>query len=257
MPDPSISLVLPYFNEEHYLAATLASIGAQGDRDFELILIDNGSTDDSDAVARRPARRWVTSQSCGCTRTARARATRCGPVWPRRGAESSRRSMRTHVTRQNTFRAFAAHSPPTARWLPRSRWVGRPAGSRATLKQRLEARLWPRKCHTGGFGQAFRRDLLDAAGGFDFERWPFVLEDHEIVHRIARLGRLAYSADHVCHPSDRRTEDRSGCNWRLWERVQYKLLPGFAMERFFYGYLADRFARRGLSNLRLREKTWG
>jgi hypothetical protein len=28
------------------------------------------------------------------------------------------------------------------------------------------------------------------------------------------------------------------------------------MERYFYRYLAGRFTRRGLSSLRLREKTW-
>ena len=255
MTAPSISLVLPYFNEESFLAATLASIGAQVDRDFELILIDNGSTDDSVQVARAACEVmgdvpvvWLYEDSPG-----KSRALRTG-VAAARGGIVATLDADTIYPPEYVSRVRGAFA---GRQVAAALAFGRPAGEgRATHKQRLEARLWPGKCHTGGFGQAFRRDLLDAAGGFDFERWPFVLEDHEIIHRIARLGRLAYSADHVCHPSDRRT-DRSGCNWRLWERVQYKLLPAFAMERFFYGYLADRFARRGLSNLRLRDKTWG
>lgn len=255
MTDPAISLVLPYFNERDYLAATLASLAAQSDRGFELIMVDNDSTDDSDRVAREACRAigdvaviWLRENEPGkihALRTGVAAAS--GEIVATLDADTI--YPVDYVARVR--RLFAA-GPGVAAVLAFNRAVG---SNRATLRQWVHARLWPRKCHTGGFGQAFRRDLLDAVGGFDAVRWPFVLEDHEIVHRVARLGRLVYSAEHVCHPSDRRA-DRSGCNWTLWERIQYKLLPGFAMEGFFYGYLARRFARRGLSNLRLREKTW-
>jgi glycosyltransferase involved in cell wall biosynthesis len=250
-----VTLVLPYFNEERFLAATLASLGAQHDRDFTLILVDNGSTDGSDRVARSAcgplqdiALTWLREDRPGKIHALRA------------GLEAARDEIVVTLDADTIYppeyvarirRQFMG-DPAVAAVLA---W-GRPAGRiRAGLKQRLEARLWPRKCHTGGFGQAFRRDRLQAAGGFDADRWPFVLEDHEIVHRVSRLGTLSYQSDHVCHPSDRRT-DRSGCNWTLWERLQYKLLPQFALDRFFYRYLARRFEKRGLSNLRLRIKTW-
>ena len=255
MPRPAISLVLPYFNEEAYLAATLGSIAAQSERDFELILVDNGSTDEGLRVARAAceamgdvAVQWLREERPGKIHALRTGiAAAAGEIVATLDADTLyppdylARVRREFAADARIAAAFAFNRPPDRQ--------------RASFDQRLHAWLWPRKCHTGGFGQAFRRDLLEAAGGFDFERWPFVLEDHEIVHRIAPLGTLAYSADHVCHPSDRRS-DRSDCNWTLWERVQYKLLPGSAMEQFFYGYLAERFTRRGLSTLRLRDKTW-
>jgi glycosyltransferase involved in cell wall biosynthesis len=256
MPSPSLSLVLPYFNEERYLASTLASLAAQTDRDFTLILVDNGSTDTSEQVARTACEAlsdiavlWLHEREPGKIHALRMGiAAASGEIVATIDADTL--YPPEYVSRVR--RAFAADSR-----VAMALAFGRPAGiARASAKNWVDVRLWPRKCHTGGFGQAFRRDLLAAAGGFDGARWPFVLEDHEIVHRMARLGRLAYAADHVCHPSDRRA-DRSACNWSRWERIQYKLLPQFAMERFFYGYLARRFARRGLSNLRLRDKTWG
>ncbi len=46
------SVVVPYFNERNYLPAMLASLIAQQFRPFELILVDNASTDGSEDLAR-------------------------------------------------------------------------------------------------------------------------------------------------------------------------------------------------------------
>ena len=251
----SLSLVLPYFNEEDYLARTLASIAAQTDRDFKLIMVDNASTDGSERVARGALAALAPSQVIWLFED------RPGKIHAlRKGTGAANGDIVATLDADTIYppdyvarirREFAADMGLAAVLA-----FGRPAGmKRAAPMQRLHAALWPRKCHTGGYGQAFRRDLLVAAGGFDAERWPFVLEDHEIVHRIARHGTLAHPADHVCHPSDRRS-DRSDCSWTVWERIQYKLLPDFAMKRFFYAYLAKRFTERGLSNIRLRSKAW-
>ena len=93
-----------------------------------------------------------------------------------------------------------------------------------SFRLRLYSALFPTKSHTGGFGQFFDRLRLEECGGFDSELWPYVLEDHEIIHRIARHGSLAYAADFVCYPSDRPT-DRVKRTWTLFERILYKLLP--------------------------------
>jgi len=45
-------VVVPIFNEERGLRVTLDAIGAQSDREFSLVLVDNGSTDRSVAIAR-------------------------------------------------------------------------------------------------------------------------------------------------------------------------------------------------------------
>ena len=52
-----ISVILPCYNAGAYLSACLDSLLAQGMRDFEVIFVDDGSRDDSLALARRYAER--------------------------------------------------------------------------------------------------------------------------------------------------------------------------------------------------------
>lgn len=63
MSVPKISVIVPAYNAGAYLAETLASIRAQTFADFECIVIDDGSTDDTRAVMTEQARqdpRFVT-----------------------------------------------------------------------------------------------------------------------------------------------------------------------------------------------------
>ena len=52
---PSVSIALPVYNGAAYLAETLDAILAQTYRDFELIVSDNASTDDTPAIVARYA----------------------------------------------------------------------------------------------------------------------------------------------------------------------------------------------------------
>ncbi|MBW4646748.1 MAG: glycosyltransferase [Goleter apudmare HA4340-LM2] len=49
---PLISVVIPCYNAEHFIAETLASVICQNLQDFEVIVIDDGSTDNSESVIR-------------------------------------------------------------------------------------------------------------------------------------------------------------------------------------------------------------
>lgn len=49
---PSISVVIPAYNEEKYLPACLLSIRHQTFKDFELIVVDNNSTDSTAKIAK-------------------------------------------------------------------------------------------------------------------------------------------------------------------------------------------------------------
>src|SRR5687768_645866 len=54
---PTISVLMSVYNGERYLAAAMDSILAQSFRDFELIVIDDGSKDSSPAILQDYARR--------------------------------------------------------------------------------------------------------------------------------------------------------------------------------------------------------
>ena len=53
------SIVIPNLNGAGWLRDSIESVWAQTEQDFELIIIDNGSTDESLAIARR----WRTRQT--------------------------------------------------------------------------------------------------------------------------------------------------------------------------------------------------
>jgi len=63
---PGLSVVVPIDNVESYLKECLDSIAAQTFDDFECVMLDDGSTDGSAAIAKEYA--------------AKARVRHCGPV---------------------------------------------------------------------------------------------------------------------------------------------------------------------------------
>ena len=54
---PRISVVVPIYDVESYLATCLQSVARQTVRDLEVIMVDDGSTDGSRALAERFASR--------------------------------------------------------------------------------------------------------------------------------------------------------------------------------------------------------
>lgn len=50
---PAVSIIMPAYNTAPYIGASIASVRAQTFRDFELLVVDDGSPDDSAAIAER------------------------------------------------------------------------------------------------------------------------------------------------------------------------------------------------------------
>jgi cellulose synthase/poly-beta-1,6-N-acetylglucosamine synthase-like glycosyltransferase len=49
---PAVSIIIPLFNQGALLGDTLAAVAAQTFSDWEVVVVDDGSTDDSPSIAR-------------------------------------------------------------------------------------------------------------------------------------------------------------------------------------------------------------
>jgi glycosyltransferase involved in cell wall biosynthesis len=56
--NPLVSVVLCFYNEEKFIEEAIASVITQDHRNWELILVDDGSSDDSTSIAKEFARRY-------------------------------------------------------------------------------------------------------------------------------------------------------------------------------------------------------
>ena len=55
MQNPKISIIVPMYNVEQYLDTFISSCKGQTERDFEMIIVDDGSTDESLNLAKKYA----------------------------------------------------------------------------------------------------------------------------------------------------------------------------------------------------------
>ncbi|WP_207095118.1 glycosyltransferase family 2 protein [Novosphingobium sp. PY1] len=254
-----VTVILPFFNEQGWIGPTVESLAAQGDRHFRLLLVDNGSTDDGAMEAARSGQSLGDRfQIVACNIPGKINAMQAGLALVE--------TPLVAICDADTFYppdyierviAIFEGDPAAAAVMAIDLYAPRPDPA---SRERVEfimrkSRRFADKCHAGGYAQAFRTDWLRAAGGFDTGLWPYVLEDHEIVHRVGRFGHSVYHPDHVCYPSERRTS-RDSVSWTRWERLLYRYMPSTGMDWYFYRFLAHRLRSRKSLGTALRQKTW-
>jgi glycosyltransferase involved in cell wall biosynthesis len=257
------TVVIPYYNEKNFLPQTLQSLLKQSLASFRLVLVDNASTDGTreaiGAVCAALCARGVEVVHLAEGRPGQVHALQRGLAhahteftavcdadtrYPPQYLERAERLFRQGGARVAAVLACGVRAHPLSL-----------AGRAARLKCTLMGMLLAKQCHTGGFAHAFRTEALRRSGGYDAEVWPYVLKDHELMHRISKLGVGRYDFAHWCHASSRRAV-RSGVRWSLPQRLLYHLTPFAAKDWFFYTFLAKRFARRGLADVALRAQPW-
>lgn len=254
-PECNWTVLLPFFNERLYLEGTLASLAAQ-DQPLRLILIDNGSTDGSSEIATAACRRLglrftlirehapgkVHALAAGLELVRTPYVATCdADTW----YPTDYLAQAGKLLEADSAAAAGAYFVREGA-LPRQH-------AAAAWHIVIAAVLLPRQCHTGGAGQVFRTASLRETGGFDAARWNYVLEDHEIMHRVVKTGSLEYGPGFWCTPSHR-DRDRESIRWTLAERILYHVTPSRWRDRFFYDFLGPRLRARRLTSERMRER---
>lgn len=195
---PQFSIVIPCYNYGHWLARAVASVLAQDGDDWELLVIDDGSTDDTarlagELQARHPGRLRFLSQPNRGAAAARNRGL---------DATSGRYLIFLDADDELAPGALAAYRELLAR-MPAAdllagahRAVDECGRSKlqavgnlpATPERRLCAYLFGKRIHLTGSAAAFRRAALSA------RRYPERLpaaEDIPVFAHVLATGRIA------------------------------------------------------------------
>ena len=265
---PRLSVLLPVYQGEATLAEALESLLEQSFRDFEVLVIDDGSTDRSSAIAEsfvaRDSRVKLLRRSHGGhTRWLReAVENAASELVARMDADDIARPERfeKQVAYLDAHPECVAVGAEALRVDPERRPLGllgvaldHDAIDADLLRGRGDALLHPLA--------TMRRDALLAVGGYRPETEPG--EDFDLFLRLAEHGRLANLPDVLLeyrqHPakvsSTRRGEQRRAKDAVLLEaRVRRGLPPpppragGEAPERLDAGAHFDRWARFALED---------
>ncbi len=251
------SIVIPVYNEADFLPQTLTSIIAQTTA-FDLIIVDNGSTDGCIDNARKQLAEYHGKVTF-------LHEPRPGQVYALQTGIAAVDTEFTAICDADTYypphylaAATRLYDTKGAEYVAACAYLRREGlflGLRSMVHRLLAARILPHQNHTSGAAQTFRTSALKAAGGYDPFVWPYVLKDHELMHRVLKQGRQIYHSKFWCRTSDRRA-DRRNVRWTLAERVMYHLTPHAWQHHFFYRFLANRFDARGQRDTVLRDRNW-
>jgi glycosyltransferase involved in cell wall biosynthesis len=262
MPGPRWTIVLPYFNEEAWLPATLETLSAQTLRPFRLVLVDNASTDGTPALAQAwagrqqeidvtllhqpiPGQVHALAMGIAAVHTEFVAICDADTLYPPAYLEIATRHLDAAPATTIGFIAHDTGPDPSSTSERVGRW----------LYSHIIPRLLQRQAHGGGYAHLFRTAPYKASGGYDARLWPYVLKDHELVNRLWKQGDIRYAEDLWIQPSPRRA-DRRGVRWTLAERILYHATPPASKDWFFYSYLEPRFEARGQKDTVLRKQSW-
>jgi glycosyltransferase involved in cell wall biosynthesis len=213
----NISLVIPAYNEEEYISACLSSVALYGKELFEVIVVDNASTDTTATIARTfPFVRVVHEPKKGLTR-ARACGLRAATgdiiayidadtVMPRGWVAMVNRAYRDDKELVCVSGPYIYDYGLFGRLIVWAYWL---------------VLAWPTYFLVGymavGGNFAAKRLALVSIGGFD-ESISFYGEDTDIARRLATVGKVKFLQRFFMHTSARRLK-KEGALKTAWRYI--------------------------------------
>lgn len=226
MKAPRVSVVMPVLNEEEFLEETLRTLRAQTFTDYELIVVDNGSTDRSREIAARYADRVILEPQRGYD------------VALHRGIREAQGELIVQADADTLYpphwlarmvRALegkgvvCAYGPWAFRESPRWR---RPLEAALCLAtQSLTHALG--FCQTTGFNMGFRREAYERVGGYPALRRLSAM-NVRLGLRLRRVGRVRLVPKMLVYTSNRAVRKRGALrHWLLtirnfWDIVLHR-----------------------------------
>lgn len=204
--NPKISVVIPAYNEANFIETTLKSLLAQTYKDFELIVVDNNSTDETAEIARKFGARVITEKQKGVAwaRQAGFMAARSKII-----ASTDSDSVVPENWVEKMVEAFE-DDPEIVAFGGLGYLYSGPVGARAAGRYLFPAfwkldRLLSGGWNLSGFNMAVRRDVFLKIGGF---RTDMTLgEDIDLARRLREHGKVEVDTKFMAFVSGRRYKD--------------------------------------------------
>lgn len=256
------TIVIPYFNEQDYLSRCLECALQQKKKPHTIILVNNASTDQSPQIALAFQKKYqyhfniilinedrlgkIFALMAGCAKV----NTDFFAIWDADTYYPShylKKADQAYNKCKKPVAAIMATSIKSTKLSFKNLF--------RRLKLQILSRVYTSECHAGGYAETFNTALYRNTGGFDDKIWPYMFEDHEIVQRLLKQGRVLYPITLWCCTSQRRL-DRKKVTWTKAEKKLYRYTPFVLKDWFFYTFLASRFKKRGLNIICLRQQPW-
>lgn len=205
-----ISVIMPALNEGKYIKNTLDGLKRQTFRNFEVIVVDGGSTDNTRDLAKQAARvLLLRKKGAGRARNAGARVAK-GEVLLFLDADTvpSRNLLKTYSSLMKDKAVVAATGPIFP--LEKAGWRYK-RGYRLVSIYFVKLSMKLGRPIFMGSNFAVRKNAFDKVHGFRDNMMSY--EDWELSNRIKKHGRMAYSNAAVVKASIRRV--------RKWGMARY------------------------------------
>ena len=215
-PEPMISVIVPAHNEGEYLARTLEALQVQDYSNYEVIVVCNGCSDNTAAIARGRCHVLIDTQERGISlaRNRGARAAR-GELLLFLDADTL---LEPDCLRTIARRFKRTDAAGTLKGLPDSpRWIYH-------ILYFFKNRMHSLRLHKGSVGVilCWKDDFL-ATGGFD--EHLHVMENSHLIRQLCQFGRYRFIGQTSALTSMRRY-DRTGPlqTVALWVRIWLRSL---------------------------------
>jgi len=217
----TISVVIPAYNEENYLPATIASLKKLGRQPNEVIVIDGGSTDKTPQIAKRFGTKVliVPHRGIGFARQKGLVAAQ-GDIVAYTDADTVvppdwLTKIETTLSQPGVVGVFGTFRVPSGWWVYRF-WIN-------IIQQAANQVLfWLGIPMAAGQNMAFLKKTALAAGGFptDYK----IAEDLEMARRLKTQGKVIFRQDLVVVSSGRRGNEGIALIWRIFKAFSYYFL---------------------------------